>query len=131
MGLEMNKLKPEDLEKISQRMKKIINLREGSGKAKVIVHMGTCGIAAGARTVMNALMEEIERRDLKDIILTISSCAGYCSREPMITVELQNEPPVKYVDLTPEKAREILEKHVLGGSIVKEYALSIGSERVL
>jgi len=127
----MNKLKPEDLEKISQRMKKIINLREGSGKAKIIVHMGTCGIAAGARTVMNALMEEIERRDLKDIILTISSCAGYCSREPMITVELQNEPPVKYVDLTPEKAREILEKHVLGGSIVKEYALSIGSERVL
>ena len=131
MGFEMNKLKPEDLEKISQRMKKIINLREGSGKAKIIVHMGTCGIAAGARTVMNALMEEIERRDLKDIILTISSCAGYCSREPMITVELQNEPPVKYVDLTPEKAREILEKHVLGGSIVKEYALSIGSERVL
>ncbi|MDP2982767.1 MAG: (2Fe-2S) ferredoxin domain-containing protein [Candidatus Latescibacter sp.] len=127
----MNKLKPEDLEKISQRMKKIINLREGSGKAKVIVHMGTCGIAAGARTVMNALMEEIERRDLKDIILTISSCAGFCSREPMITIELQNEPPVKYVDVTPEKAREILEKHVLGGSIVKEYALSIGSERVL
>lgn len=123
MGLEMNKLKPEDLEKISQRMKKIINLREGSGKAKIIVHMGTCGIAAGARTVMFALMEEIERRDLNDIILTISSCAGYCSREPMITVELQNEPPVKYVDVTPEKAREILEKHVLGGSIVKEYAL--------
>ena len=127
----MNKLKPEDLDKISQRMKKIISLREGSGKAKVIIHMGTCGIAAGARTVMNALLEEIEQKDLKDIILTISSCAGYCSREPMITVELQNEPPVKYVDLTPEKAIEILEKHVLGGSIVKEYALSIGSERVL
>lgn len=127
----MNKLKPEDLDRISQRMKKIINLREGSGKAKIIVHMGTCGIAAGARTVMNALMEEIEQRDVKDIILTISSCAGFCSREPMITIELQNEPPVKYVDLTPEKAREILERHVLGGSIVKEYALSIGSERVL
>ena len=127
----MNRLKPEDLERISQRMKKIINLREGSGKAKIIVHMGTCGIAAGARTVMNALMEEIERREVKDIILTISSCAGYCSREPMITVELQNEPPVKYVDLTPEKAREVLERHVLGGSIVKEYALSIGNERVL
>ena len=127
----MNKLKPEDLDKISQRMKKVISLREGSGKAKVIVHMGTCGIAAGARTVMNTLLEEIEKRDLKDIILMISSCAGFCSREPMITVELQDEPPVKYVDLTPDKAREILEKHVLGGTIVKEYALSIGSERVL
>jgi len=127
----MEKLKPEDLDRISQKMKKIINLREGTGKAKVIVHMGTCGIAAGARTVMNALMEEIEKRDLKDIILTISSCAGFCSREPMITVELKDKPPVKYVDLTPEKAIEILDKHVLGGEIVKEYALSIGSERVL
>ncbi len=127
----MGKLKPEDLDKISQKMRKIISLREGIGRAKIIVHMGTCGIAAGARSVMNALMEEIEKRDLKDIILTISSCAGFCSREPMITIELQDEPPVKYVDLTPEKAIEILEKHVLGGTIVKEYALSIGSERVL
>ena len=127
----MEKLKPEDLDRISQKMKKIINLREGTGKAKVIVHMGTCGIAAGARTVMNALMEEIDKRDLKDIILTISSCAGFCSREPMITVELKGEPPVKYVDMTPEKAVEILQKHVLDGNIVKEYALSIGSERVM
>ena len=127
----MKKLTPEDLDKISRKMKKIISLREGSGNARIIVHMGTCGIAAGARTVMNALMEEIEKRDLKDIILTISSCAGFCSKEPMVTVELQDQPPVKYVDLNAEKAHEILEKHVLGGSIVKEYALSIGSERVL
>ena len=127
----MGKLKPEDLDKISQKMRKIISLREGAGKAKIIVHMGTCGIAAGARAVMNAIMEEIEKRDLKDIILTISSGAGFCSREPMITVELQDEPPVKYVDLTPEKAIDILEKHVLNGILVKEYALSIGSERVL
>ena len=127
----MKKLKPEDLEKISQKMKKIISLREGSGNARIIVHMGTCGIAAGARAVMNALIEEIDKRDLKDIIVTISSCAGFCSKEPMVTIELQDQPPVKYVDLNAEKALEILEKHVLGGSIVKEYALSIGSERVL
>ncbi len=127
----MGKLKPEDLDKISQKMKKIINLREGTGRARVIVHMGTCGIAAGARPVMNTFMEEIEKRDITDVILTISSCAGFCSREPMVTVEIQNEPPVKYVDLTPEKAVEIFEKHVLSGSIVKEYALSVGSERVM
>ena len=127
----MSKLKPEDLDRISQRMKKVISLREGSGTARIVVHMGTCGIAAGARSVMNTLVEEIDRRDLSDIVLTISSCAGFCSREPMITVELQEEPPVKYADLNAEKAREILDKHVLGGSIVKEYALSIGSERVL
>jgi NADP-reducing hydrogenase subunit HndB len=112
-------------------MKGIINLREGAGRAKIIVHMGTCGIAAGARTIMTALLEEVEKRDLKDVIVNISSCAGLCSREPMMTVELQGEPPVKYVDLTPDKAREVLEKHVLGGQAIKEYALAVGEERAL
>lgn len=127
----MPKLKPEDLDKIAQKVRNAINLREGSGKAKVVVHMGTCGIAAGARTVMAALMDEIQERNLSHVILNTSSCAGLCSREPMITVKLQDQPPVKYVDVTPEKAREILEKHVLSGKIVKEYALAAGSERVL
>ncbi len=127
----MGKIKPEDLDKIAQKMKKMINLREGAGKAKIIVHMGTCGIAAGARTVMTALIEEIDKRNLEDVLLTISSCAGLCSREPMVTVELQGQPPVKYVDVTSEKAVEILEKHVLDGEIVTEYALAAGSERVL
>jgi len=127
----MGKIKPEDLDKIAQKMKKVIHLREGAGNAKVVVHMGTCGIAAGARAVMAALVEEIDKRDLEGIILSISSCAGLCSREPMVTVELQGKPSVKYVDLTPEKALEILEKHVLGGEIVTEYALAAGNERVL
>ncbi len=127
----MKKIKPEDLEKIAQRMKKVISLREGAGKARIIVHMGTCGIAAGARPVMAAFVDEIDKRNLDDILLTISSCAGLCSREPMVTVELEGKPPVKYVDLTPEKAIEILEKHVLGGEIVKQYALAVGNERVL
>ena len=127
----MAKLRPEDLDKIAQKMKKMVNLREGAGKAKIIVHMGTCGIAAGARAVMTALVDEIDKRNLDDILLTISSCAGLCSREPMVTVELEGKPPVKYADLTSEKAVEILEKHVLGGEIVTEYALAAGSERVL
>ncbi len=88
-------------------------------------------ISNGALKIKNTLEEEIEKRDLKDVMLVISSCAGFCSREPMITVEIQDESPVKYVDLTPEKANEILVKHVLGGKIVKEYALSIGNERIL
>ena len=127
----MEKLKPEDLDKIAQRMKKVINLREGAGSAKIIVHMGTCGIAAGARTVMTAFVAEIDKRNLEDVLLTISSCAGLCSKEPMVTVELKGQPPVKYVDMTSEKAIEVLDKHVLGGQIVKEYALAAGSERVL
>ena len=125
----MPKINIEDLDKISERIKRTVLLREGAGRAKVIVHMGTCGIAAGARPVMNAMMEEIEARDVKDVILTISSCAGLCSREPMMTVELQDEPPVKYVDLTPEKAKRIFVEHVMGGKIVTEYALALGSER--
>ena len=126
----MPKLKIEDLEKISQRVKKTVLLRDGAGAAKITVHMGTCGIAAGARKIMNALMEAIEEKDIKDVILTSSGCAGLCSKEPMATVELKDETPIKYVDLTPEKIRRILEEHVIGGKIVEEYALAKGSERV-
>ncbi len=127
----MAKIKPNDLDKIGETIKRTMLLREGTGRAKVIVHMGTCGIAAGARTVMKALMDEIESREVNDVILTISSCAGLCSREPMVTVELTGEPAVKYVDLTPEKAKRVFEEHVLGGKIVTEYALAAGSERTL
>ncbi|MHC4538850.1 MAG: (2Fe-2S) ferredoxin domain-containing protein [Planctomycetota bacterium] len=127
----MAKIGPDDLDKIGDTIRRTMLLREGTGRAKVIVHMGTCGIAAGARTVMNALMDEIESREVKDVLLTISSCAGLCSREPMVTVELTGEPAVKYVDLTPEKAKRVFEEHVLGGEIVTEYALAAGSERTL
>ncbi len=127
----MAKLKPEDLDRITEKIKRTILLREGEGRARVIVHMGTCGIAAGARAIMKALLDEIEVKDTKDVMVTISSCAGLCSREPMITVELKDQPPVKYVDLTPEKVKEIFSKHVLGEEIVTEYALAMGSERML
>ena len=127
----MGKITIEDLNKISQQVKDTISLRQGIGRCRVVVHMGTCGIAAGARTIMTALMKELESRDVRDIILTTSSCAGLCSREPMVTVEVKDQPPVKYVDLTPDKAKEILQKHVVGGEIVSEYAFSVGNEKPL
>ena len=127
----MSKVRPEDLDKIREKIKRTIHLREGMARARIVVHMGTCGIAAGARPVMGALIEEVDKRDLKDVIVTISSCAGLCSREPMVTVELQDEPPVKYVDINPEKARKIFEDHVMGNQVVTEFALASGSERVL
>ena len=126
----MPKLKIDDLEKISQRVRKTVVLRDGAGRAKITVHMGTCGIAAGARKIMNTLMEEIEKRNIDDVILTNSGCAGLCSREPMATVELKDEAPIKYVDLTPEKIRRIFSEHVLDGKVVEEYALAKGSERM-
>lgn len=126
----MAKLKIEDLDKISQRVRKTTLLREGAGRAKIIVHMGTCGIAAGAREIMNTLLDELAKKNIDDVILTSSGCAGLCSKEPMATVELKDEAPVKYVDLTPEKIRKILSEHVIGGKVVSEYALAKGSERV-
>lgn len=126
----MSKIKPEDLDKIGEKIRRTMLLREGSYRAKITVHMGTCGIAAGARKVMSTLMTLTEEDQAKDVILTASSCAGLCSREPMITVELKGQTPVKYVDLDEEKARKIFSAHVLAGEVVEEYALAIGSERV-
>jgi len=126
----MPKLSIKDLDKISQRVRKTTLLREGAGRAKITVHMGTCGIAAGARKIMNTLLDEFEKKNIDDVILTSSGCAGLCSKEPMATVELKDEAPVKYVDLTPEKILKILSEHVMSGKIVKEYALAKGSERV-
>jgi NADP-reducing hydrogenase subunit HndB len=125
----MKKMKIGDLEKIRDRVRRTTNLRQGKASAKVTVHMGTCGIAAGAREIMTALMKEIEKNKVKDVIVTTSGCAGLCSREPMATVEIAGKPPVKYGDLTQEKIKKILITHVLKGNIVKEYALAVGSER--
>ena len=126
----MPKLTLDDLEKLRAKAKKTTAIREdGEFRAKITVHMGTCGIAAGARGVMNALIKEVEGKEISDVILTNSGCAGLCSREPMATVEISGQPPVKYVDLTEAKAKEIFEKHVLGGKIVEDFALGIGSEK--
>ena len=125
----MAKLTPEDLDKIAARMRRQTLLREGAGRAKVTVHMGTCGIAAGARKIMSALLALIEREGTEDVILTTSGCAGLCSREPMMTVEIKDQAPVKYADLDEEKTARVFSDHVLGGNIVVEYALGIGSER--
>ncbi len=126
----MAKLTLKDLEKKREEAKKAVFLREGGPyKAKITVHMGTCGIAAGARKVMDALLKEVEKGERQDILVTTSGCAGLCSREPMATVELVGKAPVKYVDLTGEKMKKIFEDHVLGGKIVQELALAYGSEK--
>ena len=118
----------EDLKKIREQAVRTMTVRAGEARARVIMHMGTCGIAAGAREVMAALLKEVEDQKLSDVIVTTSSCAGLCSREPMATVQLAGQTPVKYVDLTPEKIVQVLKQHVLGGKIVTEFALASGSE---
>ena len=126
----MPKIKPEELNAIAMRMRRQTMLREGAGRAKVTVHMGTCGISAGARKIMSTLLAIVEEQGIEDVILTTSGCAGLCSREPMMTVELKDEAPVKYVDLDEKKTRTVFDKHVLGGETVVDFALGLGSERM-
>ncbi len=124
----MARLTIDDLKKIKEDYKTTLTLREGGYRAKVTVHMGTCGIAAGARKVMEALLDEIKKSDVKDVIVTTSGCAGLCSKEPMATVEIINEAPVKYIQLNEEKIRKVFSEHVMNGKIVEDLALVMGSE---
>jgi len=127
----MPKLKIEDLDKIVEQQKKTTSLRDGAGRVKITVHMGTCGISAGGRKIMAEVMRCVEEAGANDIIVTTSGCAGFCSREPMITVEVIEQAPVKYVDLDKKKVKEIFEEHVMKGNIVEDYALVVGGEQML
>ncbi|MCD6325971.1 (2Fe-2S) ferredoxin domain-containing protein [bacterium] len=124
----MTKLTVEDLKRIKGEAQRTVLLREGTARAKVTVFMGTCGITAGAREIMDEVLQLIMQHHLDDVIATSSGCAGLCSKEPMMAVEYRFSPPVKYIDLTREKVREIFESHVLKGEPVPEYALGVGSE---
>jgi NADP-reducing hydrogenase subunit HndB len=124
------KLSIQDLAKIREKTKSMMTIREGEGRARVTVHMGTCGIAAGARDIMDVLLGEISKAGIQDVIVTTSGCAGLCNAEPMMTIELKNQPPVKYGHLTPEKLRKIFVQHILGGQMVPDLVLAVGSETV-
>ena len=125
----MPKLKLEDLAGVRDKARKATLLREGAARVKMTVHMGTCGIAAGARKIVEAALREVEDGDLRDVMVTTSGCAGLCSREPMATVEVVGEAPVKYVDLTETKIKAVFKEHIVEGRIAEQYALAIGSER--
>jgi NADP-reducing hydrogenase subunit HndB len=124
----MPRITIEDLKRIKEEHQAMLTLREGGYKAKVTVHMGTCGIASGARKVMEVLLDEIRKNNVADVIVTTSGCAGLCSQEPMATVEFLNQAPVKYVLLDEEKAKRIFREHLMEGKIVEQYAIAMGSE---
>jgi (2Fe-2S) ferredoxin len=116
----------EDLEKMREEVRASLAARESLGGAKLVVAMGTCGIAAGAREVVNTLMEELDRRQVRDVTITQSGCKGLCDREPTLDVIMPGQAPVTYGDVTPEVAQTILDRHVIGGEIVREHTLFIG-----
>lgn len=124
----MTKLKIEDLKKIKERVHAETALREGYKRVRITVHMGTCGIAAGARGVMDALLREIEEAGVLDVIITTSGCMGLCSREPLVTVEILGQEPIKYEYVNPNKMRQIFKRHILGGEIQTSFVLARGAE---
>jgi NADP-reducing hydrogenase subunit HndB len=124
----MAKLTIDDLKKIKEKVLKDMSLREGDRRVKVTVHMGTCGIASGAKEVWDTLLQEIEAAGAKDIAVTTSGCMGLCSREPLVTVEILNQEPIKYEYINADKMSQIFKKHILKGEIQTPFVLARGAE---
>jgi len=117
----MKKITLQELNRIRDRYKSFLAPRKGEGAIKVIVHMGTCGIASGAREVMSTLLEEMSREDAPEITVAQSGCIGLCDREPIVTVIRSGESPVRYYRMNPEKMRRVFQEHLIEGKIVKEF----------
>jgi NADH-quinone oxidoreductase subunit F len=124
----MAKLTIEELRKKRDAARAELSLEQGPFTGRILVHMGTCGVAAGAQNVLAALRDELTKRGITNIKVVTTGCAGSCSREPMMTVEMRHSPPVKYGDLSPEKVRRIVAEQVTAGNVVAEYAICGGSE---
>jgi len=119
----MAKLTIDDLKRIKEETAKSTSLREGGATVKITVHMGTCGIAAGAREVMNALMEELAASDRSDIRVVASGCMGMCSSEPNVTVELKDAEPIVYQKMESNRMRQVFKRHVMLGEVQSDFAL--------
>jgi NADP-reducing hydrogenase subunit HndB len=124
----MAKLTIADLKKIKEKVHKEMSLRDGDRRVKVTIHMGTCGIASGAKEVMDTLLQEIETAGANDVIVTTSGCMGLCSREPLVTVEVLNQEPIKYEYMNPNKMRQVFKRHILADEIQTPFVLAKGSE---
>ena len=114
----------EELKAIRDKMKNSVNLRDDNGdKIRVVVGMATCGIAAGARPVLTAFTEEVAKRNLANVTVTQTGCIGICQYEPVVEVFEGGKEKVTYVQMTPEKAKRVVEEHIKNGKPVAEYTL--------
>lgn len=120
----MAKLSIDDLKKLKEKVSKETSLRHGKTNIKVTVHMGTCGIAAGAREVMSALMEEMAEADRQDIRVVASGCLGMCSSEPNVTLEIESQEPIVYKDMDANKMRQVFKRHALKGEVQTDFAMA-------
>ena len=113
-----------DLKAIRDRMQKQIDLRDtGEDRIRVLVGMATCGIAAGARPVLSALLEEVDKRGLSNVSVTQTGCIGVCRLEPIVEVLVPGHEKVTYVKMSPEKVPAIVSEHLVNGRVVNEYTI--------
>jgi len=110
----------EDLKKLREEALEKRRVKAAEGQAQIIVGMGTCGIAAGARDAMKAILDTIESDNLSGILVTQTGCIGLCEKEPIVQVVVGENDKVTYGKVTPEIARRIVKEHVVGGAAVKE-----------
>lgn len=114
-----------ELQAIREKMKDKVVLREDSGDIRVVVGMATCGIAAGARPVLNTFVEEVSSHGLANkVTVSQTGCIGICQFEPVVEVYEAGKEKVTYVRMTPEKAREVVEKHLKSGNVIAEYTIT-------
>ena len=120
-----------ELEAIRQRTLQRINLRkeDENENIRVVVGMATCGIAAGARPVMMAFMDEINKRGLSHVTVSQTGCIGMCRLEPMVDVYLPGKEKVTYVHMTPEKVGRVVAEHVVNGRPVTEYTIGAAEDK--
>jgi NADP-reducing hydrogenase subunit HndB len=122
----MKKIKSlEDLKRVREDALNKRNIRASSGQKEIVVGMGTVGIAAGARDTLKAILTTIEEDNLEGIIVRQTGNIGLDSWEPVIQVTIGEEPKITYGKVTPEIAHRIMEEHVVGGNVVKEFVLEI------
>ena len=112
-----------DLEKIRQSTLSKVNLRRESEGTRIVVGMATCGIAAGARPVMNAFVDEVGKRNLLDVIVAQTGCIGMCRYEPIVEITTPGKDKVTYVNVKPEMVPRIVADHVVNGQPVVEYTI--------
>ncbi len=113
-----------DLQKLREQVKASMNVRENSDQVRVVVGMGTCGIAAGARDVMKALMDEITKKGLDNVVVSQTGCVGMCDKEPLVDVKLPGGPTVIYGHMDPAKVRQVITSHVVNGQVIGEYVVA-------
>jgi (2Fe-2S) ferredoxin len=115
----------EDLKRLREEALEKRKVNSTAGQVQVIVTMGTCGIAAGARDAMKAILDTIETENLTGIIVTQTGCVGLCEREPIVQVVIGEQPKVTYGKVTPKVARRIMNEHVVRGNVVEDHVIPV------